>query len=186
MRKYSKCEYFEKNQDSLFDDIFIDKIKVLKEIIKPIGLVLFLYLDIAVAFKGYVLSENYIEGRWHLLRLYLIIYEGCNKLFGKGELLKNIANQFKENSKDYKKILTIEKNINSITHDEDVEKSRKTYAHLRKGNKFYLFDLIDFMCSLKAKDILDKALYVLGNLNQALVLSRDAIKIDGEDKDKVG
>ena len=42
------------------------------------------------------------------------------------------------------------------------------------------------MCSLKAKDILNKALYVLGNLNQALVLSRDAIKIDGEDKDKVG
>lgn len=186
MRKYSKCEYFEKNQDSLFDDIFIDKIKVLKEIIKPIGLVHFLYLDIAMALKGYVLSENYIEGRWHLLRLYLIIYEGCNKLFGKGELLKNIANQFKENSKDYKKIQIIEKDISKIMQDEDVKNTRETYAHLRKGNKFYLFDLIDFMCSLKAKDILDKALYVLGNLNQALVLSRDAIKIDGEDKDKVG
>lgn len=186
MRKYSKCEYFEKNQDSLFDDIFIDKIKVLKEIIKPIGLVHFLYLDIAVTLKGYVLSENYIEGRWHLLRLYLIIYEGCNKLFGKGELLKNIANQFNENSKDYKKIQIIEKDISTIMQDEDVKNTRETYAHLRKGNKFYLFDLIDFMCSLKAKDILDKALYVLGNLNQALVLSRDTIKVDGKDKDNVG
>ena len=70
--------------------------------------------------------------------------------------------------------------------DEDVKNTRETYAHLRKGNKFYLFDLIDFMCSLKAKDILDKALYVLGNLNQALVLSRDTIKVDGKDKDNVG
>ena len=159
---------------------------MLKEIIKPIGLVHFLYLDIAVTLKGYVLSENYIEGRWHLLRLYLIIYEGCNKLFGKGELLKNIANQFNENSKDYKKIQIIEKDISTIMQDEDVKNTRETYAHIRKGNKFYLFDLIDFMCSLKAKDILDKALYVLGNLNQALVLSRDTIKVDGKDKDNVG
>ena len=186
MSKYSMCELFEKNQDSLFDDIFIEKIKVVKEIIQPIGLVHFLYVDIVVSVKGYILSDNYIEGRWHLLRLYLIIYEGCNKLFGKETLLKNIANHFMNNSKDYEKIQIIEKNISTIMQDEDIKNTRANYAHIRKGNKFYLFDLIDFMCSLKAKEVLDKALCMVKNLNQIQILSRDVINELQKNFDKWG
>lgn len=147
--------------------------------ITPGALAHYFYIDISVAMKGYLCAESLIERRWHLTRMYLIIYEGYKKMFGNKEgdsLWERYIRKPLEGEESYiSEIEEVETGMDGIMQDKKVEDIRNKYVHIRNGKKFYFSKLLYFMADLDAEEILNKALCFVLLLNQMTNLSKDAL-----------
>ncbi len=188
MHTYSIVEKLPDNIIATFDDSCIERIIAIRDYSKTAILLHYIYLDLGSVIRGYLQSESYLEKRWNLIRINLIIYEGWKKIYkpqiGKEKSLwgQYIYNPLIQNDDDAVKeeVKSVNSLLDSYNENKHIENIRHKYIHLMERKKNNLSDLLDELLKLNPYYELNKSLVFLKLLSRIIKLNIKSMHIVSE------
>lgn len=176
MQTYSIAEKLPDNITSILGDSGIQKTKDIRDYTKLGILLHYIYLDLGVVIRGYLQSESFIEKRWNIVRINLIIYEGWKKIYlPQTEKEKSLWEQYIHTPLSLNNDESIINELSSVTslldsykEDKRLSSIRHKYTHLRERKKNNLPSLFEELVKLSPYDELKKALVFLSLLSRII------------------
>lgn len=188
MQTYSMIDKLPDNIKTTLGDSGIERIKSIREYTKTAILLHYIYLDLGSAIRGYLQSELFLEKRWNLIRINLIIYEGWKKIYkpqlgiDKSLWEQYIYNPLIPNNDEVvqKELKSVNILLDSYKEEEQIENIRHKYIHLMDRKKNNLPDLLDELLKLIPCHELNKSLDFLKLLSRIIKLNTKSMKTVSE------
>lgn len=188
MQTYSMVEKLPIPITSTLGDAGIERIKEIRDYTKTAILLHYIYLDLGSAIRGYLQSESYLEKKWSLIRVNLIIYEGWKKIFkpqfSKEESLweQYIYSPLIQNNDETVKgeVESVNSLLDSYKDYKHLQNIRHKYIHLMDRKKNNLPDLLDELLKLIPYHELNKSLDFLKLLSRIIKLNTKSMKAVSE------
>ena len=188
MHSYCFVEKLPNNLLSILGNSDLERIKAIHDYGKIAILLHYIYLDLGTAIRGYLQSESYIERRWNIIRINLIIYEGWKKIYlQQSDNEKSLWEQYIYSPlsliddkliKD--EVDTINTLLDSYKDNKSIEDIRKSYIHLIDRKKDNLPNLLNDLITLKPYDELNKSLAFLKLLPRIIKLNMKSMQLASE------
>lgn len=188
MQPYCFIEKLPNNLVSILGNSGIERINAIRDYGKISILLHYIYLDLGATIRGYLQSESYIEKRWNIIRINLIIYEAWKKIYLQhSDNEKSLWEQFiyiplsliddKSINEEADSINSI---LNSYKEDKNIEYIRNEYVHIKERRKNNLPILFHDLINLKPYDELNKSLVFLKLLPRIIKLNMKSMQIASE------
>lgn len=174
-----------KVRELLSEDSFL-RIREFRNCINLGVLLHYFYLDLGVAVRGYLISENYYEQQLHALRINVIVYEGYKKIFLSKDNDNNNQSLWEEyvhtpllalnDTNNITEMKDVELALQDYSNNKTIEDIRHKYSHFRKKNHLYLIDLWDNVLVSEPIIELNKALDFLKLINHIIKLNQISLR----------
>lgn len=193
MRIYSTVDRLPSNITSILGEESVQKIKSMRNYASLSLILHYIYIDLGTTIRGYLQSESYIEKRWILIRINVIIYEGWKKIYKQqpnGE--KSLWEQFIyapliliEDEAIKEEITTVNCLLDAYKEYKQMEEIRHKYIHLRKHKKNNLPDLFNELLKFNSYKELNKSLDFLKLLPRIIKLNIKSMQIAAEEENNI-
>lgn len=188
MHTYTTLEKLPDNITAALGDSGIERIKAIRDYANTVILLHYIYMDLGSAIRGYLQSELYIEKRWNLIRINVIIYEGWKKIFkpqlGKEKSLweQYIYKPLIQNDDEsvVKEVVSINSLLDSYKDDAHMKNIRHKYIHLLDRKKNNLPDLFSKLLEQDPYHELNKSLDYLKLLPRIIKLNIKSMNLVSE------
>ncbi len=193
MHTYSIVEKLPDNIKKTLGNSGLERIIAIRDYTKTAILLHYIYIDLGTTIRGYLQSETYIEKRWILIRINVIIYEGWKKIYKQqpnGD--KSLWEQFIyapliliEDEAIKEEITTVNFLLDAYKENKQMEEIRHKYIHLREHKKNNLPDLFNEILKLNSYKELNKSLDFLKLLSRIIKLNIKSMQIAVEEENNI-
>lgn len=188
MHLYCIEEKLPENIISVLKGPDFERLKAIRDYTKIAILLYYIYLDLGTAIRGYLQSDSFIEKRWNIIRVNLIIYEGWKKMYlQQPDNEKSLWEQYIyiplssiDNKSIEEELETVKSLLCTYENNAKIEDIRHKLVHIRKGKKNYLPELYEELLKLDPYIELNKSLDFLRLLPRIIKLNMKSMQIASE------